>query len=52
MKVGDTIKFSFGKKKEMKDGKIIKILPKNVFLEVDFPNHKGKIIRRKAHELK
>jgi hypothetical protein len=51
MNVGDKVQFSFGKKKEMKEGTIVKIKPKNIFLSVDFDNHKGKIIKRKAHQL-
>jgi len=44
MKVGDRIKFSFGG--EEKDGVVAKIFPKKVYLKVDFPKHKGKLIIR------
>ena len=43
MKVGDKVQFAFGKKKEMKEGTVIKVYPKNIFLSVDFENHKGKM---------
>ena len=44
MKVGDRIKFSFGG--EEKEGVVVKIFPKKVYLKVDFPKHKGKLIVR------
>jgi len=44
MKVGDRIKFSFGG--EEKEGAVVKIFPKKVYLKVDFPKHKGKLIVR------
>jgi hypothetical protein len=44
MKVGDRIKFSFGA--EEKEGVVTNIFPKKVYLKVDFPNHKGKLIVR------
>lgn len=44
MKVGDRIKFSFGG--EEKEGVVVKIFPKKVYLNVDFPKHKGKLIVR------
>ncbi|HXZ36995.1 MAG TPA: hypothetical protein VEL68_13335 [Thermodesulfobacteriota bacterium] len=44
MEVGDRIKFSFGG--EEKEGVVVKIFPKKVYLRVDFPRHKGKLIVR------
>ena len=49
MKVGDVVKFQFGKDK--KEGVVTKIFPKSIYLKVDFPRHKGKIIKRKIHTL-
>jgi len=49
MKVGDRIKFSFGG--EEKEGVVAKIFPKKVYLKVDFPKHKGKLIIRSLAEL-
>ena len=44
MEVGDRIKFSFGG--EEKEGVVVKIFPKKVYLKVDFPKHKGKLVVR------
>jgi hypothetical protein len=44
MEVGDKITFPFGKGD--KEGIVYKIFPKTVYIKVDFPNHKGKIIKR------
>ncbi len=44
MEEGDKITFSFGKGE--KEGIIYKIFPKTVYIKVDFPKHKGKIIKR------
>ncbi len=51
MQLGDTVKFEFGKLKEKKEGKVVKMFPKTVYLRVDFPNHKNKLIKRKKHKL-
>ena len=51
MEIGDKVKFKFGNKKEEKEGVIVKLFPKTVYLRVDFPNHKGKIVKRKRHQL-
>ncbi len=51
MEIGDKIKIKFGKAKEEKDAVVVKLFPKKVYLRVDFPNHKGKIIHRKIHQL-
>ncbi len=50
MNVGERIKFSFGKGEE-KEGVILKIFPKRVYLKADFPNHPGKIVVRRIAEL-
>jgi hypothetical protein len=44
MEVGDKITFAFGKGE--KEGIVYKIFHKTVYIKVDFPNHKGKIIKR------
>ena len=44
MEVGEKITFPFGKGD--KEGIVYKIFPKTVYIKVDFPNHKGKIIKR------
>ncbi|OGP84380.1 MAG: hypothetical protein A2Z08_07480 [Deltaproteobacteria bacterium RBG_16_54_11] len=44
MEVGDKITFLFGKGE--KEGIVYKIFPKTVYIKVDFPKHKGKIIKR------
>ncbi len=49
MNVGDRVKFSFGGKE--KEGLVIRMFPKKVYLKVDFPNHPGKIVVRSAAEL-
>jgi len=49
MNVGDRIKFSFGGKE--KEGTVLKIFPKKVYLRVDFPKHPGKTIVRSLADL-
>ena len=49
MKVGERIKFSFGEGE--KEGLVVKIFPKKVYLQVDFPRQKGKLIIRSLAEL-
>ena len=44
MKVGDRIQFPFGGKE--KEGIILKIFPKKVYLRVDFTRHPGKTVVR------
>lgn len=56
MKVGDTVKFQFGNEKKKRDtaqkeGVIVKLFEKTVYIEADFPNHKAKLIRRKRHQV-
>ncbi len=49
MNVGDRIKFSFGGKE--KEGMVVKMFPKKVYLKVDFPKHPGKTVVRTLAEL-
>ncbi|MBP1713132.1 MAG: hypothetical protein H6Q42_1335 [Deltaproteobacteria bacterium] len=49
MNVGDRIKFQFGGKE--KEGVVVKVFPKTVYLKVDFPHHPGKVVVRKLAEL-
>ena len=44
MNKGDKITFPFGTGE--KEGIVEKIYPKTVYIKVDFPKHKGKIIKR------
>ncbi|MBW2039800.1 MAG: hypothetical protein JRI46_09415 [Deltaproteobacteria bacterium] len=49
MEIGDKITFPFGKGE--KEGTVYKIFPKTVYIRVDFPQHKGKVIKRSIMEL-
>ena len=49
MNVGDKITFPFGK--DEKEGTVVKIFPKTVYIRVDFAKHKGKIIKRSIIEV-
>jgi len=49
MNVGDRITFQFGGKE--KEGVVVKVFPKTVYLKADFPHHPGKIVVRKLAEL-
>lgn len=49
MNVGDRITFPFGKGE--KEGVVVRVHQKKVYLRVDFPRHKGKLICRKLHDL-
>lgn len=49
MKVGDAIQFDFGKGR--KEGTVLRLFDKTVYMSVDFPNQKGKIIKRKIAAL-
>ena len=44
MEKGDTITFPFGKGE--KEGIVYQVFPTTVYIKVDFPKHKGKIIKR------
>ncbi len=49
MNVGDRVTFPFGGKE--KEGIVVKIFPKTVYLKSDFPKHPGKIVIRSLAEL-
>ena len=49
MNIGDRIKFPFGG--EEKEGVVVKIFPKKVYLKVDFPHHPGKMVVRALADL-
>ncbi len=49
MKVGDRIAFPFGKGE--KEGVVVRLFQKTVYLRVDFPKHPGKLIKRKIDTL-
>jgi len=49
MNVGERVKFQFGGQE--KEGLVVKIFPKKVYLKVDFPRHPGKIVVRPIAEL-
>ncbi len=49
MNVGDRVTFPFGGKE--KEGVVVKIFPKTVYLKSDFPKHPGKIVIRSLAEL-
>jgi len=44
MNVGDRVKFQFGGKE--KEGVVVRIFPKKVYLKVDFPRHPGRMVVR------
>lgn len=49
MNAGDKVKFLFAG--EEKEGVVVKVFPKKVYLKVDFPRHPGKIVIRSLAEL-
>ncbi len=49
MNIGDRVTFPFGGKE--KEGVVVKIFPKTVYLKSDFPRHPGKIVIRTLAEL-
>lgn len=49
MNIGDRIKFSFAGKE--KEGVVVKIFPKKVYLKVDFSNHPGRTVIRSLADL-
>lgn len=49
MKVGDRVSVPFAG--GTKEGVVVKVCQKTVWLKVDFPRHPGKLIRRKIGEL-
>jgi len=44
MNVGDRVKFQFAGKE--KEGVVVRIFPKKVYLKADFPRHSGRIVVR------
>ncbi len=50
MKTGDKVKFTFAKK-EM-EATVDRVYPKTVYLKVDFPRDKGKIVKRRVKDIK
>ena len=49
VKVGSRITFPFGKGE--KEGEVVRVFQKTVYLKVDFPRHPGKSIKRKIENL-
>ncbi len=47
MEVGDKVTFPFASGE--KEGVILRVSEKMVYLKVDFPRHPGKIIKRSLH---
>lgn len=50
MQIGDRLSIPFGS--GTKEGVVVKICEKSVWLKVDFPRHPGKLIRRKLSDLR
>ena len=50
MKVGDRVKFSFGKGE--KEGTVQRIYSKTVYLKADMPRQKNKTVKRKVQDIK
>jgi hypothetical protein len=49
MNVGDKVTVPFGK--GTKEGVVIRMCEKNIWLKVDFPRHPGKLICRKRNQI-
>jgi len=49
VKVGSRITFPFGK--GQKEGEVVRVFQKTVYLKVDFPRHPGKRVKRKIADL-
>jgi len=49
VKVGSRITFPFGK--GQKEGEVVRVFQKTVYLKVDFPHHPGKRVKRKIDDL-
>jgi hypothetical protein len=49
IEVGQSVQFPFAGKSMQ--GTVLQVHSKTVVLRADFPNHKGKIVRRRVHEL-
>ena len=50
MKEGDRVVFPFAGGE--KEGVVWRVTPKKVYIKVDFPCHKGKVVKRSIHEVK
>jgi len=50
MKPGDRVVFPFAGGE--KEGVAWRVTPKKVYIKVDFPRHKGKVVKRSIHEVK
>ncbi len=49
MNVGDRLSIPFAS--GTKEGTVVKVCQKSVWLKVDFPRHPGKLVRRKLSQL-
>ena len=49
IKVGNVIQFDFGGGR--KEGTVLRLFDKTIYMSVDFPNQKGKIVKRKIAAL-
>ena len=49
IEVGQSVSFPFAGKSMQ--GTVVRFHAKSVVIRADFPNHKGKIVRRKLHDL-
>lgn len=50
MKAGDKVMFSFAKKEI--EGTVERVFDKTVYVKVDMPHQKGKILKRKIRDVK
>jgi hypothetical protein len=50
VKVGDKVRFPFAKKEL--EGTVQRVFDKTVYLRADMPHQKGKLIKRKAKDIK
>lgn len=49
MNVGEKLSIPFGN--GTKEGTVVKVCEKSVWLRVDFPRHQGKLVRRRLSDL-
>jgi len=49
MNVGDRVKFQFAGKE--KEGVVVRIFPKKIYIKADFPRHPGRTVVRPIAEL-
>lgn len=50
MKPGDRVVFPFAGGE--KEGVVWKVTPKKVYIKVDFPRHKAKVVKRSIYEVR